>query len=443
MRRIRNTFLLLFAILSVLWSLADPIFGMPYEFYAYRDSMLNLTGVLAIGAMSMAMVLAVRWSALETAMGGLDKAYRLHKWMGIAGLVFSILHFLLANVPKILASAGYIPEPEAAPSLESASAMYRFFASQYPLAEEFGDWGFKIALVLIVIALVKKFPYRFFLRSHRLLSAVYLCLALHSIILMRFSYWDSAVAPVVTLLAAAGSVAAVQSLLGRVGYRRRAIGEIERLQYHEDNSVLKIGVRLRGHWDGHEEGQFAFVTFDRHEGAHPFTIASPWRDDGRVAFFVKGLGDYTKTLPGTLRVGDLATVEGPYGRFGFESDKPRQIWVAGGIGIAPFVARLKALIRSPGEQPIDLFYSASEPEDPEFLHRLRAAAAEARVELHVTVPSQDGRLDVERICQEVPEWRDADFWFCGPTSFGETLQRGLTALGLAPSSFHRELFDMR
>jgi len=50
------------------------------------------------------------------------------------------------------------------------------------------------------------------------------------------------------------------------------------------------------------------------------------------------------------------TVEGPYGCFDFEDNHPRQIWVAGGIGITPFVARMKYLAHHPGErQPIDLF----------------------------------------------------------------------------------------
>lgn len=443
MKAIRLSYLLILAVLTALWLVADPILTGTYEFFALRESLLSFTGILAIGTMSVVMMLAMRPVSIETFLGGLDKSYRLHKWLGITGLIFSILHFLLANVPKLMIGAGWLDEPAPQPVEEQSVAILQFFQDQYWLAEEFGDWGFKIAVVLIVIALLKRFPYRFFMRTHRLLSLVYLFLVFHSLVLMKFSYWDHVIGPVMVILMAGGSGAALISLLGRVGYKRRAIGEIERLHYHEDNSVLKIAVRLKGDWAGHEEGQFAFVTFDRSEGAHPFTIASPWQNDGIVSFFVKGLGDYTKTLPETLKKGDLVTVEGPYGRFSFGNDKPRQIWVAGGIGIAPFVARIKALLKKQDARIIDLFYSASEPEDERFINRLRTASKKADVGLHIVFPSKDGRLNAEQICQAVPEWKEADFCFCGPAKFGESLRDDLVARGLSADDFHQELFDMR
>ena len=49
----------------------------------------------------------------------------------------------------------------------------------------------------------------------------------------------------------------------------------------------------------------------------------------------------------------------------------------------------------------------------------------------------------ERIRQTVPDWRDADVWFCGPAGFGQALKRDLTALGLPGARFHQELFEMR
>ena len=49
----------------------------------------------------------------------------------------------------------------------------------------------------------------------------------------------------------------------------------------------------------------------------------------------------------------------------------------------------------------------------------------------------------ERIIQAVPEWKEADIWFCGPTAFGETLHRDLVEKGLSSDDFHQELFDMR
>jgi len=141
-------------------------------------------------------------------------------------------------------------------------------------------------------------------------------------------------------------------------------------------------------------------------------------------------------------VGDAVKVEGPYGCFDFHSRKPRQIWVAGGIGIAPFIGRLQALAASGKGDNVDLFYCTSAP-DQSFIERIRELAARARVRLHVLVASEGGRLTPERLRQLAPQWQDSDVWFCGPAGFGEDLNKDLQRHGLPPRDFHQELFNMR
>ena len=59
------------------------------------------------------------------------------------------------------------------------------------------------------------------------------------------------------------------------------------------------------------------------------------------------------------------------------------------------------------------------------------------------VSRQDGRLTPERLRQMAPSWKNADVWFCGPASFGQSLRDDLIARGLSPQDFHQELFNMR
>lgn len=442
MKNIKLVYLLLFVVLSALWLMADKVLSTPYEFFALRASLVNYTGILAIGAMSVVMLLSTRPVIIEPLLGGLDKSYRLHKWLGVTALVLSVLHWLLAKAPKWMVGWGWLERPARRPAVEQTDALLRFFQSQRGLAEEIGEWAFYAVVVLIALALIKRFPYRYFFKTHRLLAVVYLFLAFHSLVLMKFRYWNEAVGPLMAVLIAGGIIAAFVSLCRQVGHGRKAVGVIDELFLHEDNRVLKVAVTLKSRWPGHEAGQFAFVTFDRDEGPHPFTISSAWKGDGRMFFLIKGIGDYTNTLPATLKVGDLVSVEGPYGRFAFDDSAPRQIWVAGGIGITPFIARMQALANRPDGRGIDLFYSTSTP-DEEFIRRVTARAQEAGVRLHVLVDGMDGRLTTDQICREVPEWASASVWFCGPTGFGEALQRDFVARGLSPDGFHRELFDLR
>jgi ferredoxin-NADP reductase len=63
--------------------------------------------------------------------------------------------------------------------------------------------------------------------------------------------------------------------------------------------------------------------------------------------------------------------------------------------------------------------------------------------LHLLVDAEDGRLDVQRICAAVPDWKHSGVWFCGPAAFGQALRREFLAQGLPAAAFHQELFDMR
>jgi predicted ferric reductase len=442
MRKIKLSYGLLMIILTVLWLVADTTILGEDGFFVLRAALVNYTGIIAMGAMSIGMMLAIRPARVEPFLGGLDKSYRLHKWLGVTGLVMAIIHWLWTQVPKWMVGWGWLTRPVRKPAAEQTAAIFNYFQSQRGLAEQIGEWAFYLAVILIALALLKQFPYRYFFKTHRLLAVVYLFLVFHSVVLMKFSYWDEVIGPLMAALMAGGSVAALVSLFGRVGFRRRAVGVIDELVHHTDNRVLKVSTTLTDRWPGHEAGQFAFVTFDDREGPHPFTISSAWRGDGRMFFLIKGLGDYTSTLPATLKVGDLVKVEGPYGCFAFGDRMPRQIWVAGGIGITPFIARMQALADAPDGRSIDLFYSTSVP-DEEFISRVKLRAEQAQVDLHIVVAARDGRLTVEQICQQVPDWRSASVWFCGPADFGQALRREFIASGLSPADFHQELFDMR
>ena len=442
MKAIKLVFWGFLVALTALWLSADRSVSAPYELFTLRASLIYYSGIVAIGMMSAAMILAVRPLVFEPCLGGLDKMYRLHKWLGMSALVFSIAHWLLLQAPKWLIGLGWIERPARQHWPEPTSAILRFFQSQRGLAEGFGEWAFYATLLLIALALVKQFPYRYFFRTHRLLAVAYLFLVCHSVILMEPGYWNEIVAPVMALLMIAGSLAALHILLRKVGQKRRAVGVIDQITYHREIRVLEIGVKIKGRWNGHQAGQFAFVTFAAKEGAHPFTITSAWNGDGRMLFVIKELGDYTKTLPTTLKVGNPVNIEGPYGQFSFSSNKPRQIWIGGGIGITPFIARMKSLARQPDGKSIDLFYTTAAL-DEEIVSRLQDDARKAKVTLHVLVDARDGFLNAERIVQAVPKWEASDIWFCGPAGFGRDLRRDFKGRGIPDDDFHQELFDMR
>jgi predicted ferric reductase len=444
MKPIKTTLWFYLLLLSALWWLTDTTaWGNLPNVFAWRAVLMQYSGVLGIGVMSLAMLLALRPVRLEPALGGLDKMYRLHKWLGIAGLVLSVSHWLMAQGPKWLVDLGWLTRPARGPRpVLLPGSVQQLLASQHGWAEGVGEWAFYAAVLLMVLALIKRFPYRYFFKTHYFLAVAYLALVLHSVVLMNFDYWGSWLGPVMAALMLGGSYAAVKVLLGRVGAHRQVDGQVVGTETMPDLQVLKLDVQLQPGWPGHEAGQFAFLSLHKGEGAHPFTITSVWRNDGRLTFIIKALGDYTGTLAQRVRVGDAVSVQGPYGRFNFAGATRRQIWVGGGIGITPFVARMQALAGRSDGKTVDLFHTTAVL-DAQAMAHLEHDAQAAGVNLHVFHDSRDGQLTAARLTQQVPDWREADVWFCGPARFGHALRTGLTALGLPPGQFHQELFEMR
>lgn len=78
--------------LAGLRCLADTLLPQPFTYFSFRAAFIQLTGILAIGTMSACPLLAVRPKWLEPHLRGLDKMYRLHKWLGITALVTSASH---------------------------------------------------------------------------------------------------------------------------------------------------------------------------------------------------------------------------------------------------------------------------------------------------------------------------------------------------------------
>lgn len=430
-------------LLSVLWWLADQsnLLAVP-DFLAWRNLLSQYSGVLGIGVMSAAMLLSLRPAWLEQRLHGLDKMYRLHKWLGISGLILAVSHWAIAQSPKWLLALGLLERrPRPPRQLFHGTSLQEIIASQHGLAKHVGEWAFYAMVVLLLLALIKAFPYRRFAQTHRLMPLVYLALVFHSVLLLKFDYWSSPLGAALALLLASGCVAAVRSLQQRPA-GTQASGTVMAVTPQPALGVLAVDVMLNPGWPGHAPGQFAFVRFHDDEGAHPFTLASAWHGDGRVRLLIKALGDYTATLPGRLQPGAAISLRGPHGRFTFNGSAARQIWISGGIGITPFLAQMQHLAGHGGGQPIDLFHCTADY-DQAVMTQLAADAERAGINLHLLWDERDGRLDIARIVAAVPQWCDADVWFCGPVRFGHILRDELYAMGLPSDRFHQELFEMR
>jgi len=127
----------------VLWLFADTLVPHPFTFFSFRAVSVQYTGIIGIAMMSLGLLLASRPLWLEKSLNGLDKMYRLHKWLGIGGLILSILHWWLGKGTKWMVGWGWLDKPERHPRpTVELSSWEQWIGSQRGRAETLGEWGF-------------------------------------------------------------------------------------------------------------------------------------------------------------------------------------------------------------------------------------------------------------------------------------------------------------
>lgn len=408
-----------------------------FHVWSLRREAILFSGIAAFVLMSVIMLLATRPAWADEALGGMDKVYELHKWAGILAITMSAGHWLFDLSDDLLEN--FVAKPAKGPR-----DMFAMFEPLRHLAKDLGEWSVYLLLAMLVLTLWKLVPYRFWRFVHRAMPVLYLALAMHALVLMPASLWTQPVGAVLAIALAAGVYGSVVSLTGRIGAGRRMAGRIDSVAQADE--VLAVRCRVDRGWREPSPGQFAFVTFSAGEGAHPFTIASIDAQQRVLGFEIKALGDYTARLGQRLRAGMPVQIEGPYGRFDFRRARPsaRQVWVAGGIGVTPFLAWLDSLTGDPASAPrADFHYCVRNRDTDPFVPRIEALCRRLpSIGLHVHSADRDPPLHASALAAAAGDDR-VDIWFCGPSGFAEALREGLRTLGLAGARFHQEAFQMR
>ncbi|GAA3546378.1 ferredoxin reductase family protein [Nocardioides daeguensis] len=209
--------------------------------------------------------------------------------------------------------------------------------------------------------------------------------------------------------------------------------------------LVEIALRPLGKAMTFVPGQFALVYIEAKDGwhRHPFTIASA-PHERLVRITVKALGDYTSSLEQLLEPGMPAVIGGPHGRFDHAKGTARQVWVAGGVGVAPFLSWMRALEANPPQGRVDLYYAFTGTPAPFADELVAIAAGQELVRVHLVDSASDGRLGTARIMADV-EGAPAELsvFMCGPQAMLRDLQRGLRSSGVRARNIHREYFDWR
>ncbi len=198
-------------------------------------------------------------------------------------------------------------------------------------------------------------------------------------------------------------------------------------------------------------GQFGYFRL-KDEGVgseeHPFTISSPPGDDGLV-ITVKNLGDYTAKLH-AVQVGTRVLFDGPYGVFTPKQSGKHHLFIAGGIGITPFLSIITEWERAGIQNPSTLIWSTRTEQEMthrEFFEKIGRQHSLFRFIPIVTRPESvdavGGRVTGELLDSAVKglDLGCIAVYFCGPEKMRVSVTKELCRIGIPGKNIHFEKFS--
>jgi predicted ferric reductase len=393
-----------------------------------RQVIAEIFSSSAMILLSCSIILSYRTRSLERLFGGLDRVYQTHRTTGVIALALLFTHFF--TIPKL-------SEPDS-------------------LGRTLG----KLALIgltsLVALALVPRIPviggflrlaYDQWRTTHRFIGAFFILGFVHMLSVSTITrelplarwYWQP--------IAVIGMAAYLYKELIASRRTKRTGAYVVTTVNHLNPSVVEIGLEAKARSVSYRAGQFAFLSFpgDRIlKEEHPFTISSAPSDE-ELRFSVKASGDWTRYLFENVQPGLLARIDGGWGGFSYTRGEARQIWVAGGIGVTPFLSWIRECARIPPGRDISLFYSVRARNDAVHWSEIETAARRGAIRrAFLSVSSEEGHLSPGRMLAEAggsPEGLSVHL--CGPYPMMDALRGGFRRLGVPAQRIFAEEFSLK
>jgi len=369
--------------------------------------------VVTVFAFNFLMSTRAKW--VEQIFGGLDKMYLIHRRSGVIAVVLLLAHFIV--VPRDL--------------------------TEFNPGKPLGFYALILILVGVILSAVpffkRKIPYHKWINFHKLMGVFYVMAVFHGF-MVKSLIKELPITRVYVFGMALMGVAAWF-------YRAFLFGLFnKKLEYtiteikDKSHGITEILMKPVSKGMVFLAGQFAFFTFPNlsKKEQHPFTISShPYNDTLRIT--VKGLGDYTNDLFSKIKPGESALVEGPYGHFSSSYIKEKeQIWIAGGIGITPFLSLGRDLYTN----RVKLFWCVNDRSEAVYEEELKAIAFDnPKFEFTIWESKESGHLTAEDLGLEGSV--DKGFLICGPKSLKDNMIKQLKTKGIKSGNIYDEEFAFR
>ena len=424
-RNLGNLFILTCVLLTILvWLIFPPVNDGRENFV--RQYAGEVIGSVNIVLMAWSLFISTRPKWMEQFFGGLDKMYIAHRRTSVTALLLIFVHVL--TVPISL--TGWV--------LGNYRAVFAFTGIS------------AIALVSLspripLLSTLTGGTYEGWKKLKRFIGIFFIAGFIHSLTIKN--PLDAFIAiNWVQVFFIIGAVSYLYTELFGWFFGKYVPYTVEAID-HPTNFTTEVVMRAKGTpIKKHRAGQFLFVRFPNDDvlnESHPFTISSaPHEDVLRVT--IKTNGDFTRALFTKLKPGADAIVEGAYGMFDYKSGGEKQVWIAGGIGVTPFLAFIRDM-QEKLEHKVDFYYAMRHRDEVLFHNEIQEAGIKhPNLKVHVRYSASGGSLTVEEIVRNASgALSEYHVYMCGPYPMMQAFEKKFLESGVPAKNIHFEEFNLR
>lgn len=381
-----------------------------------------LLGWLGSGLLSVSLLLMVREPAVAAWYGGLDRMYRWHHAFGTLGYVALLGHAVAVAAPILRG--------------EPALAWHVFVPWGQGWAGLLGWLALLGLMAGLATTFVIRLPYSVWRLLHAMLAIAVLLGIGHVVAIKGLS-------PGAGFLAVAVAIAIVWRFLradhgmGAWPYEVRAVS-------HPAPDTAEVTLRPLAGALATAPGQYvmgAFFDGPHYRGCgeyHPFTVSGVG-EGGALIITIKALGDCTRSIQ-ALEPGVAARIQGPFGTFLGQRAPAPEVWIAGGIGITPFMAALRG---DAVRRPTLFIYAHRDAADAAYLDEIAILAGRQPLLDYRPLVLQEDVAPIHALLDSIPDLSARHAYLCGPLPLVAAVERQLRERGMPASSIHTESYDLR
>ncbi|WP_336367497.1 benzoate 1,2-dioxygenase electron transfer component BenC [Marinobacter sp. C2H3] len=213
-------------------------------------------------------------------------------------------------------------------------------------------------------------------------------------------------------------------------------------------SPTAIEVKIRAGADlGFLPGQYVNIGVPGTDETRAYSFSSrPGSRD--LSFLIRNVPDglMSSWLVGRARTGDAVDLTGPMGVFYLRPVERPVLMLAGGTGLAPFLAMLESLKEKGCDQPVHLIYGVTNDDDLVCLAALEAFARDMENFTFRTVVSGEDSTHprkgyVTAHMDDAPvNDGNVDVYLCGPPAMVDSVLGHFRGQGIEPHGFYYEKF---